>query len=243
MNNRNNNHLYNTNTKQKITPDANAQVTRVKTHDQPCWTCQFATGCTKPHKKSPNDNGLYTCPWATQHKPVPGWTAKSTQLKVSPTIITPSYDIMECPYYTPDLSGIIEAMPLSKVAKLLRLTENFVKRRITASRYVLYQYAKAFDKLKEEKRDKITGATNKPTPQETYALKIRILKDTIEMINWELSESEEGTEDCIKDERRMLKGCQDILRTYELQYKREQKRRETEKAELRTAPTTATEND
>ena len=226
-----------TTTTTTVTETPKAKITRTKTYEQPCWTCKFATGRTEPHSKSPNKNGLFTCPWATQQQPVPGWTATQTQLKVSPMVVVPSYNIESCPYHTPDLGGIIEAMPLERVAKLLHLSLSFVKRRITASKHVLYQYAQALNKIKEKR-----GKDYKPTPEEAYKLKIAVINDIIDQTSWEIEDSADENEAAagtltdttittgttrekeIKDAKYLLKGCQEILKAYQIQRKRALKR-------------------
>jgi hypothetical protein len=57
------------------------------TSDQLCWKCQKACG---------------GCSWSAEFKPVKGWTAQKTKIRVQSGRHIKSYEIIDCPEYVPD---------------------------------------------------------------------------------------------------------------------------------------------
>lgn len=51
-----------------------------------CWDCKKATGGAD-------------CPWANEFKPVEGWDATPTKMKMNGTRSVDSYDVHKCPLF------------------------------------------------------------------------------------------------------------------------------------------------
>ena len=108
-----------------------------------CWTCKFCTGATLPnpnYKNNNNENKFFICPWVTQYKPVLGWSATETKLKVAPKQTIDSYLVHECPYYVADLEAKIAAMTTKQIAARLEVSSAFVEKHLKLSRQILYIY-------------------------------------------------------------------------------------------------------
>jgi len=52
-----------------------------------CWYCKNATG---------------NCSWSSTFKPVKGWKAKPTKIKINKDTRMSSYHVMACPEFDPD---------------------------------------------------------------------------------------------------------------------------------------------
>ena len=213
-----------------------------------CWTCKFCTGCTRPNPRAAgataaattgNNNKkepqFFTCPWAHDHHPVPGWTAIRTGLKVTPTQLTTSYIVEKCPYYEPDLEAKIMAMDASEIALRLEISTGFVKEHLKLSRQVLYVYTKRYNKLARQHAAR-TGE-DKPPLADRYKLKREIINDMLEATKDELDDilnaSEDGTiaiTDSSDDRRynreleQTERDCVELLRTLGWHYKSKKKK-------------------
>ena len=69
---------------------------RLPNSPQLCWTCVNSV---------PDEMRGIGCPWSKCGKPVKGWKATPTTIKLDPGRVMESYDIRECPLYAK------EAMP------------------------------------------------------------------------------------------------------------------------------------
>lgn len=160
-----------------------------------CWTCKYCTGATlhttnhnsqttkttTTHQSAasgvtitPNGATLFQCPWATHGKPVEGWTAQPTKLKIKPTEVINSYEVKSCPFYAPDLEAQIDAMAPEEMAKILCIPLSFVKKAHSKiCKQVLYTYIQRYNKAKK------LSKTGMLTRKETYLLRTQIVKELL----------------------------------------------------------------
>ena len=204
----------------------------IKERDTICWNCKHCTGATSPnplYKQEPTAPKFFTCPWATEGKPVPGWTAEKTDLKVSPEVTTESYLVEACPYFEPDLGAKIAAMSNEEIAKRLEVSTRFVSKHLKLTRQVLYTYVKRYNSKVHEYKER-TG--EKILPMEMrYEMKTGIVQDILETAEDEIREYEEelvaGTGDSSSDDvkyvrslKQMIPDCKEMLTQMKNSYKR-----------------------
>lgn len=202
-----------------------------------CWTCKFCTGCTRPNPRaasaSPDattgattvvhtaEPKFFTCPWAHDGKPVPGWTATKTDLKVSPDNITTSYMVEKCPYYIPDLEAQILSLNMRELAKHLELSESFVRKHIKLSRQILYTYTIRYPKEVKIRK----GRTGKDhlSMQARYKLRKNIVKEILSYAQDEVTELVGDSSDEVRYKialNQTISGCVSMLKQLERTYKR-----------------------
>lgn len=117
--------------------------------DTLCWTCCHCTGAPAPAFKS--IDGRVNCPWASEHKPVPGWDAEEITLKVSPDQTVQSFTVHSCPYYKADLEGRVLDMSVKELAKLLGLPLTMVSTRKKLSIQLAIRYIRAMNQLTRDR--------------------------------------------------------------------------------------------
>lgn len=187
-----------------------------------CWTCKFCTGATLRNPNQKDKNKFFTCPWATQHQPVPGWSATETKLKVAPKQIIDSYFVHECPYYVPDLEAKIAAMTTKQIAARLEISSAFVEKHLKLSRQVLYIYTKQYNK-KAKAFFAETGKKSLPA-KTRYEMKRDIVIDMLISAKDELEETAGEANDSSDDMRyntalkQIVPGCQGMLRQLKRNY-------------------------
>lgn len=191
-----------------------------------CWTCKFCTGTTLPnpnYKNNNNENKFFLCPWVTQYKPVPGWSAAETKLKVAPKQTIDSYLVHECPYYIADLKAKIAAMTTKQIAARLEVSSVFVEKHLKLSRQILYIYTNQYNK-----KAKIFFAETgrKGLPAKTrYEMKRDIVIDMLISAEEELEDAAEEMNDSSDDIRynitlkQIIPSCQGMLRQLKRNYK------------------------
>lgn len=222
-------------------------TTTSKQKETLCWTCKFCTGCTRPNPRaagaSPDiamggvttdnhtaaaattaattESKFFTCPWAHDGKPVPGWTATKTDLKVSPDNITTSYMVEKCPYYIPDLEAQILSLSMNELAKHLELSEAFVRKHIKLSRQILYTYTIRYPKEVKIRRGR-TGKDHLST-QARYKLRKSIVREILLCAQDEVTETTGDSSDEIRYKialNQTISGCLSMLKQLERTYKR-----------------------
>ena len=229
-------------------------TTTSKQKETLCWTCKFCTGCTRPNPRaagaSPDttmgvttvdhtaavatattpvaEPKFFTCPWAHDGKPVPGWTATKTDLKISPDNITTSYMVEKCPYYIPDLEAQILSLDMSELAKRLELSEAFVRKHIKLSRQILYTYTIRYPKEVKIKK----GRTGKDhlSMQARYKLRRSIVKEILACAQDEVTETTGDSSDEIRYKialNQTISGCMSMLKQLERTYKQHKKEANT----------------
>lgn len=215
-----------------------------------CWTCKFCTGATLQNPNPKDNNKFFTCPWATQYQPVPGWSATQTKLKVAPTQTVDSYCVHECPYYAPDLEAKIAAMTTKQIAAKLEISSAFVEKHLKLSRRVLYIYTNQYNK-KAKAFFAETGKKGLPA-KTRYEMKRDIVIDMWVNAKDELEDAAQEANDSSDDIRyntalkQIIPGCQGMLRQFKRNYKIRKKaaiaRAEAEaKMETKTAAETTIE--
>lgn len=210
---------------------------RGKTPDTLCWTCKFCTGATLPNPRAegynaanttgeqPKEPPYFTCPWAHNHKPVAGWTATKTDLKISPKLTTTSYIVEKCPYYKADLEAQINALTADQISKRLEVSVTFVKEHRKISKQLLYTYTKEYNHLVKQH---YASTGEKVLPAKVrYKLKMSIAEDMLLYAKEILKEyeemidsSEEEQEHAIQTKQE-IKGCMAFIKNITFHYKRQ----------------------
>ena len=191
-----------------------------------CWTCKFCTRVTLPnpnYKNNNNENKFFICPWVTQYKPVPGWSATETKLKVAPKQTIDSYLVHECPYYVADLEAKIAAMTPKEIAAKLEVSSAFVEKHLKLSRQILYIYTNQYNK----KAKTFFAETGKKglSAKTRYEMKRDIVIDMLISAQEELEDSVGEANDSSDDVRynitlkQIVPSCQGMLRQLKRNYK------------------------
>lgn len=134
-----------------------------KQPDTLCYTCEHCT-CTDSPDFEPLSQTLpdgrvshqRVCPWASEYKPVPGWTAERHDIKTTQDIYEESYFVTACPYYKPDLEGQIAALSREKMRKLICLPYRFIDTHKKLSIRIGVEYVKAIKRLHTETAKELT---------------------------------------------------------------------------------------
>lgn len=188
-----------------------------------CWTCKFCTGATLPNPNPKDKNKFFLCPWVTQYKPVPGWSATETKLKVAPKKTIDSYLVHECPYYIADLKAKIAAMTTKQIAARLEISSAFVEKHLKLSHQILYIYTNQYNK----KAKTLFAETGKKSlsAKTRYEMKRDIIIDMLISAQEELEDAAGEMNDSSDDIRynitlkQIILGCQGILRQLKRNYK------------------------
>lgn len=106
-----------------------------------CWNCRYCTGAPFPAAEATKTSATKTtsgCPWATQSKPVEGWSATRSIIKDSHQNLVRTYKVDGCPHYKPDLWQQIAEESIENVAAKLDIPVGIARKYKNTARHLLY---------------------------------------------------------------------------------------------------------
>ena len=109
-----------------------------------CWNCVHATGAAAPIPQPDGTTKIFRCPWVSEYKPVPGWTAKKTIIRESTVEDITSYHITACPYFAEDLGAKIKKMSYKQIAQQLGMHISVGRDNQIAIRHIYYTFIKRY---------------------------------------------------------------------------------------------------
>ena len=109
-----------------------------------CWNCVHATGAAAPIPQPDGTLKVFRCPWVSEYKPVPGWTAKKNLLRESSVEDIISYRVSECPYFAEDLGAKIKKMSYKQIAQQLGMHVSVGRDNKIAIRHIYYSFIKKY---------------------------------------------------------------------------------------------------